>query len=653
MGASSSNNKNLLDNKFIENRKEILIFQLEQIKNESISLTKKFLENDDPLFKIGKGNIDELENLIDICNKPNNPNKENKNLSLDLDNIKKDKLDKDVFNQLIGYKKTLEDSLKIFEELMLTCGRKLKEIKTSFEDIKTEISNTNKKYKESLKILLKPLSYINEEFDIKKFRNKKFKDVDILDQCKSSIYLLQNDFKSYVSLINIFNSQILCQNDYFIGVNDDLYNLIKNKLVLKIKEIFTLINEGIILIDEKAERINTFNNDIKTKKISNKEYKKFVDDIKDEVLKKLKSIDNIIYNSYNNFIFYFDDSNGLDIVKKEGIDILKNGERRTKVLWINVMDDIEKIIKLFDKKPLKIDYNKYNIEFPFYEYIPKFDKGVKIVQEIKEEFQKSMISVINSFEKQIKMETLDLLIIMGTIPSMQDILDEFRNSIYYISEKIKRDCPGIEIRYAFEGFIDFDDIEEEEEYYTIDFEIDIDVFKKKLEEIVVKGRRFHAIDVAGGLDYGYYMSWRSSARYAILLTDSPEHGRLYHDNYILDDCPERHPDALALEDIMKNYVKKNINLCLTRIDCSTDKMFGVMIFAYNQESQKSKEKPKIQLLNYEKKEKEYRQYNNIKKNYKNKENQIDEKKFKPTSNLGDLISKTAAEIYKPYSIKYK
>ena len=649
MGSSSSNNKNLQKNKLIKYSKEILIFELEQIKNKSISLTKKFLENDDQLFKIGNGKIDELENLIDICNKPINPNKENKNLLLDLDNIKKDKLDKDIFSQLKEYRKTLEDSRKIFEELMLTCGKKMKEIKTSFEDIKTEINNTNKKYKEALKILLKPLFYINEEFDIKKFRNKKFKDVDMLDQCKFLIDLLQKDFKIYVSLINRFNNKISCYNDFFIGMNDDLYDLIKNKLFIKIKEIFTLINEGIILIDEKSERINTFNKDIKTKKISNKEHKKFVDDIKDEVLKKLKSIDNQIYNSYNSFIFYFDDSNGLDFEKC--IDVLKKVESCTKVFWINVMDDIEKIIKLFDKKPLKIDFNKYNIEFPFYEYIPKYNKGFKIVLEIKEEFQKSMISVINSFEKQIKMETLDLLIIMGTILSMQDILDEFRNSIYYISEKIKRECPGIEIRYAFEGFIDFVDLKEGEEYYTIDFEVDIDVFKKKLEEIVVKGRRFHAIDVAGGIDYGYYMSWRSNARYAILLTDSPEHGRLYHDNYILDDCPERHPDALALEDIMEKYVKKNINFCLTRINCSTDKMFRIMIFAYNQESQKSKEKPKIQQLNYEKKEKEYQQCNNIKKNYKNKENQIDEKKFKPTSNLGDLISKTAVEIYKQYSKK--
>ena len=650
MGASSSNNKKLQDNRFINSSKKALIFILKQTKNKSISLTKEFLENDDQIFKIANGKIDELDNLIDICNKPNNPNKENKNLSLDLDNIKKDKLDKVIFNQLKEYKKTLEDSYIIFEELLLTCGKKMKEIKTSFEDIKTEISNTNKKYKEVLKILLKPLSYINEEFDINKFGNKKFKETDI-DECIFLIQQLQEDFDDYVSLIKGFNSKILFHNNMFIDLNDDFYDLIKNKLFVKIKEILALINEGIILIEEKLERINTFNNDIKTKKISTKEHQKFVDNIKDEVLKKLKSIDNQIYNSYNSFIFYFDDSKGLDFGFEKGNDILKKVESSIKVFWIKVMDDIEKIMKFFDKKPLKIDYNKNNIEFPFYEYIPKFNKGCEIVLEIKEEFQKSMISVINSFEKQIKMETLDLLIIMGTTISYQDILDEFRNSIYYISEKIKGECPGIEIRYAFEGFRDFEDIKKEGKYYNIDFEVDIDVFKKKIEEIVAKGVRFHVQDALGGLDFGYYMSWRSNARYAILLTVSPEHGIQYHDNYILDDDPERDQYELILEEIAKNYAKKNINLCLTRIDYSTNKMFKILKYVYNQEFQKSKEEPKIQQINYEKKKVEHQPYDNIKKNYKKKKNQIDGNKFKPTTNLGDLISKTAAEIYKQYSKK--
>lgn len=167
---------------------------------------------------------------------------------------------------------------------------------------------------------------------------------------------------------------------------------------------------------------------------------------------------------------------------------------------------------------------------------------------------------------------------------------------------------------------------------------------------MAKGGGDDADDVAGGLNDGYYMSWRSNARYAILLADAPGHGILYHNDFyfVKDDFPEGDPEALVLEDIMMNYVKKNINLCLIKINDNTDKMYEMMIFSYNQESQKSKEKPKIQQLIYEK---EYQSYYNFKKNYKKKENQIDGKKFKSTINLGDLISKTAVEIYKLYSKK--
>ena len=281
-----SNSKKLEDDELIliKNEKEDLISQLELIKKESILLSKKFLTNDNEIFKIGNRKIDELDNLIDIYNKPNKPNKKSKNILLNLENIKKDKLDEDIFNQLKEYKKTLEDSSKIFEDLILTCGKKIKEFKTSFEDIKNEITHVNQKYKEVLKILIQPFSYIIEEFDIKKFKNKKFKDYDMLKECRKLIDQLQKDFKYYVSLLKGFNNDIIHYNNTFLEMDDHLYNLIKNEIFEKIKEIITLLNEGIILIEEKSKRINTFNNDIKTKKISNKEYQKFVDIIKDEVL---------------------------------------------------------------------------------------------------------------------------------------------------------------------------------------------------------------------------------------------------------------------------------------------------------------------------------------------------------------------------------
>ena len=65
-----------------------------------------------------------------------------------------------------------------------------------------------------------------------------------------------------------------------------------------------------------------------------------------------------------------------------------------------------------------------------------------------------------------------------------------------------------------------------------------------------------------------------------------------------------------------------------------------MIDSYEKESQKSKDKPKIQKINYEIDE-------DFPLNMKN----VDENRFKPKSNLADLISKTAVDIYKLFSKK--
>ena len=44
----------------------------------------------------------------------------------------------------------------------------------------------------------------------------------------------------------------------------------------------------------------------------------------------------------------------------------------------------------------------------------------------------------------------------------------------------------VDVIFAYEGFRDFADIKEGEKYYTIDFENDMNVFKKKLDEITAK-----------------------------------------------------------------------------------------------------------------------------------------------------------------------
>ena len=244
---------------------------------------------------------------------------------------------------------------------------------------------------------------------------------------------------------------------------------------------------------------------------------------------------------------------------------------------------------------------------------------------------------------QINTVTLDLLFIMDITESMQDLLDETRDSIKYILDKIKRDSPGIDVRFAYEGYRDFADLKEGQVYYTIDFETDMDVFKSKLDEITCIGGGDDAEDVAGGLNAGLNMNWRSNARYAILIADAPGHGNQYHNEEVQDDYESGDPNGLVLEDIMEKYADNNINLCLTRIDDYTDIMFEKMTKAYKARSEKSTDKPKIEIIEYEDDEEIEAKEKEEKEKKEGKESK--EKKEKKRT-MGNLVAKTAIEIYK-------
>lgn len=380
---------------------------------------------------------------------------------------------------------------------------------------------------------------------------------------------------------------------------------------------------------------------VKRKGDTKAEKQDFYDKCLTNLLQMTKKVDDQVYNSDKGIDLDFRDlTEKVTNIKKEiekKADIYNKYIKELKQYGKKIMEIIDEIRKLFDLPPVKINIDDKNIEYPFYEYAKKLNKGFEEIQEIKKEVQKPMKIVMVVFGKQINTVTLDLLFIMDITESMQDLLDETRDSIKYILDKIKADSPGIDVRFAYEGYRDFADLKEGEKYYTIDFETNMDTFKKKLDEITAKGGGDDAEDVAGGFKAGLGMSWRSNARYAILIADAPGHGKKYHENDVEDDYPDGDPHGNALEVLMKEYAEKNINLCLTRIDDYTDKMFGILVDSYRKEAQNSKDKPKIEVIDYDLEDED--------------EKEKAKKDKKKKRQMGDLISKTAIEIYNLYSKK--
>ena len=617
--------------------------EIARLKNECITATKQVSENDEKIHENIDKTVDNLECSLDVCNYPNREVQIplSKIYTEDIPHADNDELMIKVVERFNSFKSAFEESSQKLTDLINAYRQKLSGLSEPVSNIQKETDNLYPKFKEALNILAQPLSVVVEGFEVEEFRKKNFKNEDVLAKFRQLLEELKAAFEKYNPTLNSFNE---VTNDLFNTVSqsgNSFSNFIEEKMLEKIKQIPGILNEGISAIPQTSKSLNNFNEEIKKKKgDTQKEREDKYDEILTKILNITRKVDNQVSNSSNSIENDFktleekvstvkNDIEGKGDSYNQYVKILKEEGKK-------IIDIVNEIRKLFDKGPVNIKFDDKNIEFPFYEYAKRLNKGFEKIEEIKEEVQKPMKLVMVVLGDQINTVTLDLLFIMDITESMQDLLDETRDSIKYILDKIKRDSPGIDVRFAYEGYRDFADLKAGQKYYTIDFETDLDLFKSKLNEITAIGGGDDAEDVAGGLNAGLKMNWRSNARYAILIADAPGHGNQYHDNEVQDDYGDGDPNGLVLEELMEKYVDNNINLCLTKIDEYTDIMFDRMMQAYRARSEQSVDKPKIEVINYDEDEDTIEDKN---------------KKKEKKRTMGNLVAKTAIAIYNHYSQK--
>jgi hypothetical protein len=617
--------------------------EIARLKNECITATKQVSENDEKIHENIDKTVDNLECSLDVCNYPNREVQLplSKIYTEDIPHADNDELMIKVVERFNSFKSAFEESSQKLTDLINAYRQKLSGLSEPVSNIQKETDNLYPKFKEALNILAQPLSVVVEGFEVEEFRKKNFKNEDVLAKFRQLLEELKAAFEKYNPTLNSFNE---VTNDLFNTVSqsgNSFSNFIEEKMLEKIKQIPGILNEGISAIPQTSKSLNNFNEEIKRKKgDTQKEREDKYDEILTKILNITRKVDNQVSNSSNSIENDFktleekvstvkNDIEGKGDSYNQYVKILKEEGKK-------IIDIVNEIRKLFDKGPVNIKFDDKNIEFPFYEYAKRLNKGFEKIEEIKEEVQKPMKLVMVVLGDQINTVTLDLLFIMDITESMQDLLDETRDSIKYILDKIKRDSPGIDVRFAYEGYRDFADLKAGQKYYTIDFETDLDLFKSKLNEITAIGGGDDAEDVAGGLNAGLKMNWRSNARYAILIADAPGHGNQYHDNEVQDDYGDGDPNGLVLEELMEKYVDNNINLCLTKIDEYTDIMFDRMMQAYRARSEQSVDKPKIEVINYDEDEDTIEDKN---------------KKKEKKRTMGNLVAKTAIDIYNHYSQK--
>ena len=111
---------------------------------------------------------------------------------------------------------------------------------------------------------------------------------------------------------------------------------------------------------------------------------------------------------------------------------------------------------------------------------------------------------------------------------------------------------------------------------------------KNIKDINAEGGGDIPEDLCGALEFGKSKQWKGRSRFAILVTDSPCHGRKYYDetaeNY--DNYPDGDKLNRNIEDYVKYFAENEISVFCLRINQSTDKMFKIFKDVYDQNKPK-------------------------------------------------------------------
>lgn len=205
----------------------------------------------------------------------------------------------------------------------------------------------------------------------------------------------------------------------------------------------------------------------------------------------------------------------------------------------------------------------------------------KQVDIVKEQIQEEIKNINESLNKNIiiikDQSRLDLLFIMDITNSMDTYLDQVKTHLLNIIKEIRDKCAGVNIFSGFIGYKDFSDIEFGEQYINLELTEDYESIEQNIRYLQAEGGGDIPEDLCGALELAKNKIWKGKSRFAILVTDSPCHGKQYYDNQEenYDNFPEGDPNNRSIEDFIKYFAQNEISLFCLKINPATDKMFNI------------------------------------------------------------------------------
>lgn len=462
-------------------------------------------------------------------------------------------------NDLNMYRKTYEKYAKQVNELIDKTKSSLKKFYKPVKKLRKEIKNYSENYHTSIMELCIPLKNKKDGLNIidfskypndkqKKFLNDKN---EIIQEINEFIKEAHKFCENYEKL----NKNTLEETELFVQQFVNLSNPAK-ELSDFMTEIFKAFEKSSSQFDDINDKEKISKELQKLKKPMN-EFQKRSENIMDllkpveDFEKNEKKLDNI-----NEILSKI--KNSLDTLKEKSKIILKKVEK------IREKYGEEKIVMSEMKAvpPNKLDISKCKEELK------------KEQEDINKKAEEGINEIKNGLEQIQRQSRLDLLFILDITNSMNLYLEESKNKILDMMKIIEANCPGIEINLGFIGYRDFNDLDFGEQYINLEFTTHYENIKNSIKDLTAEGGGDIPEDLCGALELAQNKKWGGNTKFAVLVTDSPCHGKKYHDLED-DNYPNGDRNGRAIEKFIEFFAKNKISLFCLKINNTTNKMFNI------------------------------------------------------------------------------
>ena len=259
----------------------------------------------------------------------------------------------------------------------------------------------------------------------------------------------------------------------------------------------------------------------------------------------------------------------------------KNEKIIENLISIEISIKNEIINKRKEENKIKIEIPALNVSSLISDKILKtidrsFQAIINIEKISKEEIE-SIYIIINVEAKT----SLDLLFVMDITGSMQPYIEEAKENLINIINRIINQCPGIDINL---GFIGYRDIEEviTGDYIDIDFTKNYEYLQNCIKNSTAYGGADTPEDVAWAFEMAITKSWKNNAKFIVFVADAPCHGIKCHNSDLDESYPDGIPGREDIEEIVKDIAEANISLFCMQITDLTKKMFELFKNIYKE-----------------------------------------------------------------------